>query len=63
LKPHADLCPLKPRLSLTVSASDIYNGGLVRTTMQTASVSSVGANLSGGRVFFVGLSYWMGGAK
>jgi outer membrane receptor protein involved in Fe transport len=54
---------LKPRLSLTVSASDIYNGGLVRTTTQTASVSSVGANLSGGRVFFVGLSYWMGGAK
>jgi hypothetical protein len=34
---------LKPRLSLTVSASDIYNGGLVGTTTQTASVSSVDA--------------------
>ena len=37
--------------------------GLVRTTLQTASVPSLRANLSGGKVVLIRLSYDMGGAK
>ncbi|MFT4076718.1 MAG: TonB-dependent receptor [Asticcacaulis sp.] len=51
-----------PRLNLTLSASDIYNGGQVRTLTHTASVSSVSYALNGGRTFFAGFSYRFGGA-
>jgi outer membrane receptor protein involved in Fe transport len=53
---------LTPRLNLTLSASDIYNGGRVRTVNQTASVYDVNYGLNGGRVFFAGFSYRFGGA-
>ena len=53
---------LTPHLNLTISASDIYNGGKVRTITRTASVSSVSYALNGGRVFFAGFSYRFGGA-
>lgn len=50
------------RLDLTLSASDIYNGGRARTVTNTASVSSVSYGLNGGRTFFAGFSYRFGGA-
>ncbi|MGN6366045.1 TonB-dependent receptor domain-containing protein [Asticcacaulis taihuensis] len=53
---------ITPRLNLSISASDIYNGGQVRIVTNTASVSSVSYARNGGRVFFAGFSYRFGGA-
>jgi len=52
---------LTPCLNLTASASDIYNDGNVRTITRTASVHDVNNSRFGGRVFFVGLNYRLGG--
>ncbi len=52
---------LTPHLNLTVSASDIYNGGNVRTITRTASVYDINNGRYGGRTFFVGLNYRLGG--
>jgi outer membrane receptor protein involved in Fe transport len=52
---------LPPRLNLTISASDIYNGGNVRTITRTASVHDISNSRFGGRTFFVGINYRFGG--
>ena len=53
---------LTSRLNLTVSASDIYNGGNVRTITHTASVYDISNSRFGGRVLFLGLNYKLSGA-
>ena len=52
---------LTPRLNLTVSASDIYTGGNIRTITRTASVYGINNSRFGGRVVFVGINSRMGG--